>query len=197
MNADLEVPLWPAHGTETLPWQQRSRGGARDDRMMRAVDASIPPLIAGLDFSAPPAMFTASEEALVAVGRADSSAAVHSAALGRFLIRTESVASSKIERISASADDYARALAGSRGNSSAVSMVAATAALQGLVDVVGGRGEVLVDDVLEAHHALMRDDPVERDHAGRFRDMQNWIGGSDYSPRGHCTSRPPPAASRG
>ncbi len=137
-------------------------------------------------------MVTASEEALVAVGRVDSSAAVHSSALGRFLIRTESVASSKIERISASADDYARAIAGSRGNASAVSMVAATAALQKLVDVVGERGEVLVDDVLEAHHALMRDDPIEQDYAGRFRDMQNWIGGSDHSPRGALYVPPAP-----
>lgn len=29
----------------------------------------------------------------------------------------------------------------------------------------------------------MTDDPNEADYAGTLRDMQNWIGGSDYSPR--------------
>ena len=35
----------------------------------------------------------------------------------------------------------------------------------------------------------MQDDPGEAAYAGRTRDMQNWIGGSDYSPRNACTSR--------
>lgn len=89
---------------------------------------------------------------------------------------TESVASSKIERITASATDYARALAGNSSNASATSMVAASTALHGLVAGVGDRGRFAVEDLLIAHHDLMKDDPVEAAYAGRLRDMQNWIG---------------------
>lgn len=62
-------------------------------------------------------------------------------------------------------------------------MVAASTALHSLVAQVGDRGEFAIEDLLEAHSALMKDDPLETSCAGRFRDMQNWIGGSDYSPR--------------
>lgn len=175
--------MWPAHQTESLPWSQQIRGGTRADRMMTSVDASIPPMIAGLDCVPSVATTVASEDALLAVAQADTDAEGHSAALSRFMMRTESVASSKIERITASASDFAKALAGNRSNASATSMVAASTALHSLVRAVGERGAFTLDDLLTAHRALMLDDPLEVRYAGRLRDMQNWIGGSDHSPR--------------
>uniref|UniRef100_UPI0025F51918 Fic family protein n=1 Tax=Demequina sp. TaxID=2050685 RepID=UPI0025F51918 len=115
--------------------------------------------------------------------QADTDAEGHSAALSRFMVRSESVASSKIERVSASAEDYARALAGSKANSSALSMVAASTALYSLIESVGQRRSFTLEDITSAHHALMIDDPDEAPYAGKVRDVQNWIGGSDYSPR--------------
>jgi len=53
-------------------------------------------------------------------------------------------------------------------------------------------GDVTLDDLLGAHRALMEDDPSERRYAGKVRDVQNWIGGSDYSPRGALYVPPPP-----
>lgn len=156
------------------------------------MEASIPPMIADLDFLAPAATIVAAERALLAVAQADTDAEGHSAALSRFMMRTESVASSKIERITATATDYARALAGNRSNSSATSMVAASTALHGLVTGIGDRGRFAVDDLLTAHHELMKDDPAEASYAGRLRDMQNWIGGSDHSPRGALHVPPAP-----
>lgn len=150
---------------------------------MQSVDASIPPVIGNLDYTPPLTLISSAENALVAIAQADTDAEGNSAALSRFMIRTESVASSKIERITASAEDYARAIAGNRGNSSAVSMVAASAALHHMVTVVGERGTFTLEDLLDSHRALMRDDPYEADYAGRLRDMQNWVGGSDHSPR--------------
>lgn len=151
--------------------------------MMSSVDATIPPLISSLDYTPRLATIIASEDALLAVAQTDTDAQGHSAALSRFMIRTESVASSKIERISASAVDYAKALSGNRSNASATSMVAASSALHGLVTTTGENGRFALDDLLTAHHALMQDDPHEVAYAGRIRDMQNWIGGSDHSPR--------------
>lgn len=185
-------PLWPAHGVETLPWRQQMRGGTREDRMTNSVDATIPPFIADLDYMPSLAEMNASERALLAVAQTDAEAEGHSAALSRFMVRSESVASSKIERITASATDYAKAIAGNRGNPSATSMVAASRALHELITRVGEAGRFEVTFLTDAHRALMIDDPAEADYAGRFRDMQNWIGGSDYSPRGALHVPPTP-----
>lgn len=174
---------WPVHGVETLPWQQQVRGGTREDRMMRTVDATIPPFIADLNYSPSLEEVVASEQALLAVAAADTDAEGHSAALSRFMIRSESSASSKIEHINASANDYAKAIAGNKSNSSATSMVAASHALHEMIATVGINGQFDLDLLTQAHHSLMADDPSEAVYAGQLRDMQNWIGGSDHSPR--------------
>ncbi|WP_082479547.1 Fic family protein [Agreia sp. Leaf283] len=160
--------------------------------MVRSIDATVPPFIEHLDYTPSLGLISLAESALIAIAQADTDAAGKSVALSRFMIRTESVASSKIERITASAEDYAGAIAGNRSNSSAVSMVAASSALHELVTVVGERGVFSLDDVLDAHRSLMNEDPVEADYAGRLRDMQNWVGGSDYSPRGALHVPPAP-----
>lgn len=183
MQTDVTDPSWPPHGVESLPWRQQVRGGTREDRMFNSVDATIPPLIEALDYVPPLTVLLKTEKALLAVAQADTDAEGHSAALSRFMMRSESVASSKIERITATAVDYAKAIAGSRGNASAVSMVAASTALHELITTVSERGRFELEHVTSAHSALMADDPDEADYAGRLRDVQNWIGGSDYSPR--------------
>lgn len=193
MNVEATAPTgWPAHDTETRPWKQQARGGTRADRTTTSIDVSIPPRIAALDYTPPMSTIVRTERALLAVAQADMDAEGHSAAMSRFMMRTESVASSKIERITATATDYAKALAGSRSNSSATSMVAASTALHTLVTKVGDNSAFTVDDLLAAHRALMKDDRLEAIYAGRLRDMQNWIGGSDYSPRGALHVPPAP-----
>lgn len=183
---------WPPHGSETLPWRQANRSGTREDRMLAEVSASVPPTIADLDYHPALRTLVETEQAVAAVVRADADALGQSAAISRFMIRTESVASSKIERIQATSLDYARATAGIRSNSSATSMVAASEALHTLVAVVAERGRFATDDLLRAHRALMIDDPHEARYAGRLRDMQNWVGGSDHSPRGALHVPPAP-----
>ena len=160
--------------------------------MLRHVDVSVPPLIADLAFEAPSGLVAETERAVIEIATTDAEARAQSHALGRFLLRTESAASSKIERVSASVGDYARALAGSRANASAVSMVAASAALHRMVQRAGDGGSILLEDLLSAHRVLMSDDPAESPYAGRLRDMQNWIGGSNHSPRGALFVPPPP-----
>lgn len=183
---------WPAHGVETLPWQQKARSGTREDRMMRSVDATIPPFIASLDYTPSLEEMVTSEQALLTVAQADTDAEGHSAALSRFMVRSESAASSKIERINASARDYAKAIAGNKGNTSATSMVAASRALHELITTVGETGRFELEHLLSAHRALMINDPEESNYAGKLRDMQNWIGGSNHSPRGALHIPPAP-----
>lgn len=192
MHAEITNTAWPPHEVETLPWRQQVRGGTREDRVLSSVDATIPPVIQTLDYVPPLAVLLETEKALLAVAQADTDAEGHSAALSRFMVRSESVASSKIERISASALDYAHAIAGNRGNASAMSMVAASSALHELITTVE-HNRFELEHIESAHRALMADDPDEASYAGRLRDMQNWIGGSDYSPRGALHVPPAPA----
>lgn len=93
--------------------------------------------------------------------------------LAGFLIRMESVASSRIENVEASPVAFARAIGGLKENASAMSMVAADAAITKLIDA--SSTTITLDEILAAHKALMQDDPdvTERAYAGRIRDLQN------------------------
>lgn len=183
---------WPSHTIERRPWRQSRRAGTRADRMLAEIDVSIPPLIAALDYHLDPALRDEAAATEFDIAYAEGAAGTRLGALGRFLIQTESVSSSKIEQIDATTRDFARALAGSNANESASSMVAATAALSEMVSAAGDSGAITLDDILAAHHTLMRDDPHDGMHAGALRTVQNWILGSDYSPRGAIHIPPPP-----
>lgn len=148
----------------------------------------LPPLIADREVWVPPSLSADLETCVAEIAALDHSHGTQLEALQTLLLRTESVASSRIEQIDASVDDYARALHGSRSNSAATSMAAATEALETLIRSAGAGAPIGKGSILAAHRALMADDP----HAGRFRDMQNWIGGSDYSPRNALYVPPPP-----
>jgi fido (protein-threonine AMPylation protein) len=183
---------WPPHEHETRPWRQAHRGGTKDDRMLREVTVSLPPLIADQGISVDPTLAADLESAMREITALDGTQGADLEALGVLLLRTESVASSKIEAVEASLDDYARALHGIRSNTSAVSMVAATTALDAMIGEVSRSGRIELAALTSAHEALMREDPAEAEYAGRLRDMQNWIGGSDHSPRGALYVPPPP-----
>jgi Fic family protein len=183
---------WPPHTQETRPWRQAVRGGTAEDRKLTEVVVSMPPRIATLPAPTNPRLIPAIERSLAEVAALDATHGQHLAALGLLLVRTESVASSKIERVEADIDSYARALHGIRANEAATSMVAATTALAELIDTVSGGGELTLDALARSHRSLMRDDPAEAAYAGRLRDMQNWIGGSDHSPRNALYVPPPP-----
>ncbi|QKT07133.1 Fic family protein [Gordonia sp. X0973] len=183
---------WPAHASRVVPWRQQFRAGVRADRVLTEVEVSLPPMIATLDVQVPSDLAADMEEALREITALDAGYADDLGALGTMLLRTECVASSRIEEIDARVDDYARALHGVRANSSATSMVSATAATDVLLTTVSQTRAITLDDLLAAHRELMRDEVLERDYAGRLRDMHNWIGGSDHSPRDALYVPPPP-----
>lgn len=183
---------WPAHRPELRPWRQIARGGTAEDRKLNEVQVMRPPLIAAREVTLNPQLAAAMEACVLEIAALDHSHGAQLGALETLLLRTESVASSKIEHIDASVDDYARALHGIKSNPSATSMAASTAALAALISSVDSGADIESQMILMAHFALMVDDPHERIYAGRFRDVQNWIGGSDHSPR-NAVYVPPPA----
>jgi Fic family protein len=156
------------------------------------VTVSLPPHIADLEPVISSPLGSRMDDALREIAALDETHGMHLASLSTLVLRAESVASSKIEDVEASMDDYARALFGVRANASASSMVASTQALETLIGSVGGGSPITLANVLQSHRTLMADDPHEQVYAGRPRDMQNWIGGSDHSPRG-ALYVPPPA----
>lgn len=182
---------WPAHGSKTMPWKSSGRP-PREDREFTEVTVSLPPRIAGLWFEPGRETIVALEEAAVAVASLDVTAGTRMAAISGFLLRSEAVSSSKIEHVDANRDDYARAMIGLKASADARSMVAAADAVQGMIDDAGHTGQIRLEAMLAAHHTLMKDDPTDAAYAGKVRDVQNWIGGSDYSPRGAIHVPPPP-----
>lgn len=181
-----------AHDEQVVPWRQLQRGGSREDRMLSEITVSLPPKISDYAPEVPPFVATQADKALTAITRLDALHGEHLTALSVLLLRAESVASSKIEQVEASMEDFARASHGTKSNASATSMVASANALDSLIASVDGHGSVTLDNILTAHRILMAEDPYEASYAGRLRDMQNWIGGSDYAPR-NTLYVPPPA----
>ena len=183
---------WPAHRSETRPWRQAARAGSRADRTLSEVVVSLPPLLAGLTWDAGVELQQELDAARRAIIGLDARHGNRLGALGRLLLRTEAVSSSRIERVDATLEDYARATVGSRANAGALSMVAATEALTTMVDRAGDSGTIEEEALLAAHRTLLADDPMDGRYAGAYRTMQNWIGGSDYSPRDAIHVPPPP-----
>ena len=187
-----EAHIIPAHQQETVPWRQEERSSTREDRMLNEVVVSLPPLLNDIDVDW--SLFDGEEirdtERLIAETDARYGHALHS--LNTFLVRAESVASSQIESIEASAEDYALAITGNKSNSSASEMVAAGNALERLVASAGLNGEISSADIVNAQKVLLENDSTDGRLAGQWRPMQNWIGGSNSSPR-NALYVPPPA----
>jgi Fic family protein len=115
--------------------------------------------------------------------------------LARLLLRTESIASSKVEGLQVDARRLARAEArgdvGGRVGPYAADVLANVDAMQLSVEEAAGDEALTVGDLLRIHAALMRGAPAGLS-AGELRVEQNWIGGNDHTPCGADFVPPPP-----
>lgn len=184
---------WPSYEAETFAWEQKYRGGIFEDRIMREVRASIPPLIQDLDFYPPLKLQLVTDESLLVVARADMNAFERPVDIGSFMIHAEARASSKIEGITAPATEVVKALKEMSAHRHAMSTAAGLKAMSDLVRSVSKRGYFRLEDILNAHRTLMDDEPDESLSSGALRDVQNWIGRSNHSPRDALYVPPTPA----
>jgi Fic family protein len=137
----------------------------------------------------------ADAEAAITRLNAEATTLVDTEALARILLRAESVASSRIEGLQVGARRLLRAEA-LRSMREPSSDLTATEVLQNIdamlygVEQIGLGDEITVDLLLEIHRRLLTGPRLEQ-HAGSFRQVQNWVGGSDYNP---CAAAyvPPP-----
>lgn len=181
---------WPAHRYETRPWVPKGRQGSRDDRTLSEYTAAIPAAISDLSYDPTGEVARTHDAALIEISRLEAGWGQYLAPVRDFLLRSESVASSRIEQVDAGWRAFGKAAAGGKATEAARSQLAAVEALTELVATADSQALGL-PEILRAHALLMAPDPYA-DEPGALRSVQNWIGGSDYSPLGAVFVPPPP-----
>ena len=175
-------PVWPAVSYESVEWIPVGRP-PREDRLLRTYDASIPALIAKLPVRLGAEAMTVLNDATVAIVRLDTEVGADFLNVASSLLRSESVASSKIERLNATSQELGIAALHQRNRTEATVVLRNVESMQLALKIASTNEDFAVTDILAVHRTLMRDDPFESHSAGIIRTEQNWIGGSDYSPR--------------
>lgn len=134
-------------------------------------------------------------EAERAIQTLNDSAGAALAPLARLLLRTESIASSKIEGMQVGVKELAKAEAritsGSHANGTAVEVLANIDAMILALDEASRVKRFGKREIVAIHARLMQRAENKR-VAGRVRTDQNWIGGNDYNPCGADFVPPPP-----
>ena len=115
--------------------------------------------------------------------------------LARLLLRTESIASSKVEGLQLGVRELARAEAKAEsGIAPAPTAMEVLANIDAMILAVDDAAEAEVfaeREILAIHRRLLESAP-HKHIAGRLRAGQNWIGGNDYNPCGADFVPPPP-----
>lgn len=191
------VGPWPATRHVARPWStnpdQRGPSGSRPnqaDRLLVRITVEIPQPIADRSVTLSSRASLECEEARSAVAELEAVGGLRG--LADLLSRSEAVASSRIEAVNAEIDDWARASIGAEASESARQTMAAVEALGALTTSCDDGRPLTEETILAAHRALMDRDMLEREYAGRYRTQQNWLGGSDHSPRTAVHIPPPP-----
>lgn len=154
----------------------------------------IPAPLQGLAISLPVDVAGVIAEADAAVRELNAVSYPALVPLARLLLRTESIASSKVEGLQMGARELARAEArmevGGKGSATAVEIVSNIRAMEVAIEEAAKASIFGEEQLLAIHRRLMEHDP--RQHfGGRLRTGQNWIGGNDYTPCGADFVPPP------
>jgi Fic family protein len=180
-------------------WQSDLGGSGlpRRDRVPCDYEAYVPDPLIGrkIVLDGDVAADVADAEAAIVRLNADARALVDTEALARILLRAEAVASSRIEGLEVGARRllHAEVIRGLKEDSSDVTATEVLGNIDAMVygvDAVEPGGPITVDVLLEVHRRLLAGTRLE-EYGGRFREEQNWIGGSSYNP---CSAAfvPPP-----
>jgi Fic family protein len=117
------------------------------------------------------------------------------APLARLLLRTESIASSKVEGMQLGVRELARAEArmeaGGKAGTTALEILANIDAMELAVRDAATVERLTDKEIAAIHRRLMAKAPNAHG-AGEFRTRQNWIGGNDHNPCGADFVPPPP-----
>lgn len=182
-----------------LHWEAQPQGMSRRDRHGCWYDAYLPDTLTGWDPSIPADVGADIADAESAIRRLNSAGIAHVSleGLARFLLRAESVGSSKIEGLDVAAMRLARAeaalsLGGDANDRVAVEVIGNIAAMQDAIDGATAADQFTLDDLLSIHRRLMDNSPTPQ-VGGVIREHQNWIGGSSFNPCSAGFVPPPPS----
>ncbi|GMU40687.1 MAG: Fic family protein [Chloroflexota bacterium] len=158
-------------------------------------EAFIPDPIAGVPVGLSGDTMGVLSEAEQAIAALNQAAAPELAPLARLLLRTESIASSKVEGMQVDARTLARAEAAQEGGrtigAEATEILANIDAMEFAIERAAEGAAIRPEDLRDIHRVLLaRDDGARQ--PGEFRDSQNWIGGNNYNPCGADFVPPPP-----
>ena len=160
-------------------------------------EAFEPSTVSGESFPLPAETSGIVSEAERAIATLNSAPQPALAPLARLLLRTESIASSKVEGLQADARSLARAEArgdlGAGVGTEVREVLANIDAMQLAVEETSGSPRIGRVQIRLIHEALMGAGTASR-VAGRVRTAQNWIGGNDFNPCGADFVPPPPSA---
>lgn len=149
------------------------RGAARNYK------AFVPDKIAREDFTLASATAALCERAAGAVRDLNTGAPSLTSleGLARQLLRSEALASSRIEGLSISPRKLAQAQLEGQGDNRALEVLANMRAMEEAVRIGESAGEITPADIQAIHRELAIVPPLDR-IAGQFRNEQGWIGGA-------------------
>jgi Fic family protein len=172
----------------TLHAPRRYKQPCRYDAFIPRTLTKLPPLTAEVARDV-----SAAEEA---IRQLNSVAQPGLQALARLLLRSESIASSKVEGMQADTRSLARAEArsdlGFTISPQQADVLANVDAMQLSMEEAASADRLTLDHLLATQQALLARAVNAERIAGVLREQQNWIGGNDYNPCGADFVPPPP-----
>jgi Fic family protein len=166
--------------------------GGRRARQSFAYDAYVPDPIAELEPVLPVDIVQVIVEAEGAISTLNAHPSAHNLeVIARQLLRAESVASSRIEGLVLSQRRIAEALFDpEQSDMTARSVLNNILAMEEAIRIGDAAHAITTNDILAIHRTLLNT-PADTRIAGVIRSVQNWIGGTENSPRGAAFIPPP------
>ncbi len=185
MRGSFEHRVWAYNPTLYAPARYRRACG---------YDSFIPDPLSDLEIGLSGELAGIVSDAEKAIADLNKAAGPELMPLARLLLRTESIASSKVEGMQVDARALARAEAnqetGRRIGPDAAEILANVDAMQLAIERASSVKAITPQDVVDIHAELMAR-TANATIAGRIREEQNWIGGNDYNPCGADFVPPP------
>ncbi len=183
---------------ERRRWTATFEGMSRRDRVGCDYDVYVPDRLAGWELSLPADLVADLVDAEDAIRRLNDAGTSHVSleGLARFLLRAESVASSRIEGLNAGPRrlleaELAIRQGGDAADQIAVEILCNIAAMEAAVGLGSSSEAITLDHLLDIHRTVIGSAGAN-DLAGVVRTTQNWIGGSSYNPCAASFVPPPP-----
>ena len=178
-------------------WEARFEGMSRQERSGGTYHAYLPDPLLDWDLLLPADVSADIADAETAIRTLNDTAGhINLEGLATFLLRSESVGSSKIEGVAPGARRMVRAetdiaLAGDSNDQMAVELIGNIDAMKSAIALATGASRFELGDLLAIHRTLMDKSPTPH-LGGVVRTEQNWIGGNNFNPVGAAFVPPPP-----